>query len=80
LVLNPRVRHAAWWILANVLSWGVVGWGAATLSSQMVIPAVGIVLVPGIATAITLWLLLDRLPQRDGSGRNPPPNNVPDCV
>ena len=76
LVLHPRVRHAAWWILANVLSWGVVGWGAVTLSNQMVIPAVGIILVPGTATAITLWLLLDQLPQREGSGRNPTPNNV----
>ena len=74
LVLHPRVRHAAWWILANVLSWGVVGWGAATLSNQMVIPAVGIMLVPGIATGIALWLLLDRFPLREGSGRNPPPN------
>ena len=76
LVLHQRVRHAAWWILANVLSWGVVGWGAATLSNQMVIPAVGILLVPGIATGIALWLLLGRLPQREGSGRNTPPNNV----
>ncbi len=76
LVLHQRVRHAAWWILANILGWGVVGWGAATLSNQMVIPAVGIVLVPGIATSIALWLLLDRLPQREGSGSNTPPNNV----
>lgn len=76
LVLRQRVRHAAWWILANVLGWGVVGWGAATLSNQMVIPAVGMLLVPGIATSIALWLLLDRLPQREGSGRNTPPNNV----
>jgi len=76
LVLRQRVRHAAWWILANVLGWGVVGWGAATLSNQMVIPAVVIMLVPCIATSIALWLLLDQLPQRDGSGRNPPPNNV----
>ena len=74
LVLHPRVHHAAWWIPANILSWGVVGWGAATLSNQMVIPAVGIMLVPGIATGIALWLLLDRFPLRDGSGRNPPPN------
>ena len=73
-VLRQRVRHAAWWILANVLGWGVVGWGAETLSNQMVIPAVGIMLVPGIATSIALWLLLDQLPQREGSGRNPPPD------
>ena len=69
LVLRRCVRHAAWWILANVL-----GWGAATLSNQMVIPAVGIMLVLGIATSIALWLLLDQLPQREGSRRNPPPN------
>jgi len=76
LVLQKRVRHAAWWILANVLSWGVVGWGAATLSNQMVFPAVVIMLVPGCATVIALWLLLDWLPQREDSGRNKPPNNV----
>ena len=76
LVLHQRVRHAAWWILANVLSWGVVGWGAATLSNQMVFPAVVIMLVPGCATVIALWLLLDWLPQREDSGRNKPPNNV----
>ena len=75
LVLRQRVHHAAWWILANVLGWGVVGWGAATLSNQMVIPAVSLLLVPGITTSIALWLLLDQLPRREGSGRNPPPNN-----
>jgi hypothetical protein len=74
LVLCQRVRHAAWWILANILGWGVVGWGGVTLSNQMVIPAVGILLVPGIATSIALWLLLDLLPRREGSKRNPPPN------
>jgi hypothetical protein len=73
LVLRQRVRHAAWWILANVLGWGVVGWGAETLSNQMVVPIVGILLVPGIATSIALWLLLDQLPRREGSRRNPPP-------
>jgi len=76
LVLRQRVRHAAWWILANVLSWGIVGWGTSTLSNQMVIPAMGIVLAPGIATSIALLLLLDRLPQREDNGRNTPPNNV----
>jgi len=42
----------------------------------MIIPAVGILLVPGIATSITLWLLLERLPQHDDSNRNTPPNHV----
>jgi hypothetical protein len=76
LVLRRRVRHAAWWIPANVLGWGVVGWGAASLSSQMLIPVVGIVLVPGIATSIALWFLLDQSPLREGSGRNSPPNSA----
>ena len=75
LVLHQRVRHAAWWILANVLGWGILGWGAAALSNQMAIPAVGIMLTPGIATSVALWLLLDRLPHQD-DGRNAPLNPV----
>jgi hypothetical protein len=65
LVLHQRVRHAAWWILANVMGWGILGWGAAALSNQMAIPAVGIMLTPGIATSVALWLLLDRLLHKD---------------
>jgi hypothetical protein len=70
LVLQQRVRHSALWILANTLGWGVVGWVGPTLSNQMIIPAVGLLLVPGIATSIALWLLLGRLPRREVSGRN----------
>jgi hypothetical protein len=68
LVLRRRVRHAAWWILANVLGWGIVGWGAETLSNQMVVQAVGILLVPGIATSMALWLLLVESPNVAGLG------------
>ena len=78
LVLRQRVRHAVWWILTNVLSWGVVGWGAVSLTNKMIIPAVGIMLGPGIATSIALWLLLDRLPQRKSSGRNTLPKIMPE--
>jgi len=74
LVLRRRVHHAAWWIPASVLGWGVVGWGQAALPHPMGIPTVGILLVPGIATGVALWLLLNQLPQREGSGRNTPPN------
>jgi hypothetical protein len=73
LVLRQRVHHATWWILANVLGWGIVGWGAESLPNH-IIPAVGVLLIPSIATSIALWLLLDELPQREGSGRNPPPS------
>ena len=77
VVLRQRVRHAAWWILANVLGWGVLGlgWVGSSLSDQMIIPIVGILLlVPSIATSVTLWLLLDQLPRGNGSGKNPIPS------
>jgi hypothetical protein len=69
-VLRQWVHHAAWWILANVLGWGLLNWGGASLSNQMIIPIVGILLVPSVATSVALWLLLDQLPRRDGSGMN----------
>jgi hypothetical protein len=74
VVLRQRVRHAAWWILATILGWGVLGWGAEILSNQMIIPIVGMLLVPSIATSVALWLLLDLLPRGDGSGKNLTPN------
>jgi lipopolysaccharide export LptBFGC system permease protein LptF len=64
LLLRQRVRHAVWWIVANALGWGILGLGAMTLSNK-VMPAVGLLLVPGISTSLALWLLLDRSPQRD---------------
>jgi hypothetical protein len=64
LVLRQRVPQAGWWIVANLIGWGVIGWGAATITTRMVIPAVSLVTVPGIITGVTLWWLLDRLPQR----------------
>jgi hypothetical protein len=71
LVMRQLVRHAAWWIVANVLGWGIVGWGAETLSNDMV-PAIGLILVPGIATSVALWLLLDRLPRLEGISERAP--------
>lgn len=76
LVLRQRVPRSAWWIIANLIGWGVVGWGAATVTTRMVILAVSIILVPGIVTGVTLWWLLDRLPQYQDSGMNPPPSNT----
>jgi hypothetical protein len=60
LVLRRRVSHAIWWIPANILGWYVVVWGTNSLS---VIPGIGVWLVPGIATSIVLWLVLDQLPR-----------------
>ena len=76
LVLHRRVRHAVFWLPANILGWGIVGWGAGILSNRMTIPIVGIMLIPGIATSIVLWLLLDRLAPHQGGGRNGPPNHA----
>jgi hypothetical protein len=73
LVLRQRVCHAAWWILASVLGWGMAALaGGDTISSLLDMLAVG--LLPPTAASIALWLLLDKLRQREGSGPNPPPN------
>ncbi len=64
-VLRQRVRHAAWWILANVLGWGVSGIFSSWLDLWVFgVPA-------AIATAVALWLLLDQLPQREVDRRAP---------
>lgn len=76
LVLRQRVRRAAWWILASVLGWGMVRLVAdETISSTLDVLSFG--LLPPVATSIALWLLLDKLPQRESSGRNTPPNTHP---
>ena len=67
LVLRHRVRHAAWWILASVLGWGMaILIGGDTISSLLDVLAFG--LLPPTAASIALWLLLDKLPQREGGG------------
>lgn len=75
LVLRKCVRQSTLWILANVFGWVVLGWGMSTLSNQMVIPAVGILLVPGITTSLALWYFLDRLPKQEDNGENISPSN-----
>ena len=67
LVLRQCVQHAAWWILANVLGWGI----AALVAGATYLLALSI--IPAIATSVVLWLLLDQLPHKD-KGRNAPPN------
>jgi len=67
LVLRRRVRHTGWWILASVLGWGMAMLVAGdTISSLLDVLAFG--LLPPAAASITLWLLLDKLPQREGKG------------
>ena len=67
LVLRQCVHHAAWWIPANVLGWGI----AALVAGANYLLALSI--IPAIATSVVLWLLLDQLPHKD-NGRNAPPN------
>ena len=69
LVLRQSVHHAAWWILANVLGWGI----AALVAGTTYLLALSI--IPAIATSVVLWLLLDQLPHSD-NGRNAPLNPV----
>jgi hypothetical protein len=65
LVLRRRVRHAAWWIPATLVGWGTVGLVASGPASDFLALALGI--VPPTVSAVTLWLLLDRLPRRAGA-------------
>ena len=69
LVLRQRVRHAAWWILANVLGWGVGLVAGKTLSNPLGLLAFG--LMPPIAASVALWLLLDQLPRCEVERRAP---------
>ena len=73
LVLRQRVRHAAWWILASVLGCGMAALASGgAISSLLDVLALGLLLP--MPASIALWLLLDKLRQREGSGPNPPPN------
>jgi hypothetical protein len=67
LVLRQCVQHAAWWILANILGWGM----AALVAGATYLLALSI--IPAIATSVVLRLLLDQLPPRE-NGRNALPN------
>jgi hypothetical protein len=58
LLLRRRVPHAAWWILANVLGWGV----SAVFSSWL---DLWVLAAPALATVIAWWLLLDQWPRRE---------------
>jgi hypothetical protein len=58
LVLRKRVPRAGWWILANVLGWGV----SALFSRVLDLWVLG---APALVTVVGWWLLLDMLPSRE---------------
>lgn len=58
LVLRQFVPHAAWWILANVIGWGI----SAVFSSWL---DLWVLAAPALATVIVWWLLLDQWPRRE---------------
>jgi hypothetical protein len=60
IVLRRRVRQAAWWILANILGWGVSGALMEWLDMWVLV-------VPAIATVVALKLLLDQRLERVGN-------------
>ena len=58
LVLRQRGPHAAWWILANVIGWGI----SAVFSSLL---DLWVLAAPALVTVIAWWLLLDQWPRRE---------------
>jgi hypothetical protein len=58
-LLRRRVRLASWWPIAAFLGWGMVGLAVGpTFDTGLDVAA--LVLIPGAATALALWLLLGR--------------------
>jgi len=56
LVLQQLVPHAAWWILANIIGWGI----SALFSSWL---DLWVLAAPSLVTVIAWWLLLDQWPR-----------------
>lgn len=65
LVLRRPVRHAGWWIPANILGWGLAGLVIGT-SIASGLDILVLALLPAVASGIGLWLLLDGWPRRPG--------------
>lgn len=57
-VLRRRTAHAVWWIVANVVGWGISGVFASSLD-------LWVLGAPALATMVAWWFLLDRWPRRD---------------
>ncbi len=59
LVLRGNVPHAIWWILFNLLGWGLAGAIVApTISTTP--DVVAMTVVPPVAASAAWWLMLDR--------------------
>ena len=59
-LLRTRLRQAFWWLLANLLGWGLVGAvSGKSITSLFEMLVVGV--IPAFATGVGCWLLLDRL-------------------
>jgi hypothetical protein len=65
LLLRQRLPHAAWWVAASILGWGLIGLTANEALKDFAVLAFG--LLPAIATGAALYLLMKRLPP-EGSG------------
>jgi hypothetical protein len=62
-LLRRRVRRAGWWLVVNVIGWGVL----ALLTGRSIDRAadeIAAIVMPPLATGVALWLLLNRLPRR----------------
>jgi len=62
-----RLPHAAWWILASVLGWGLTSLGGLTAIRNMRLLAqmLTISFPPAIATSFAWWYLLKQPPRSD---------------
>ncbi|MBU0510259.1 MAG: hypothetical protein KKD28_09640 [Chloroflexi bacterium] len=66
-LLRRRLPHAAWWILASVLGWGLTGLGGLTAvrNTSLLVQLLIISLPPAIATSVAWWYLLKQPPKSD---------------
>ena len=60
VILRVHVPHAAWWIPANMLGFGLAGLIFGDISS--IWESLVAFTIPSFLTGIVLWLLFDKLP------------------
>ncbi len=66
-LLRQRLPHAAWWILASILGWGLASLGGLTAArnTSLLVQLLTLSLSPAIATSVAWWYLLKQPPKSD---------------
>ncbi len=70
-LLRRQFPHAAWWIVAWGIGWGLIVLFNSQTSSALLAFLLSVAALPAIATAFACWLLLDWYPKREGAQRAP---------